>query len=81
MKLRFLTSCVFDGSDRKPGEIVDAAPSPAASIVIGAGQAEWAEDDTETPETPVPREKTPDTDKDASEPKPPAKNARKAKKK
>ena len=89
MKLRFLKSCVFAGADRKPGEIIDAAPSPSASIVTGAGQAEWLKDEPfgdseqspEPPETPVQREKTPDTDGNASEQKTPAKTARKAKKK
>ena len=89
MKLRFLKSCVFAGADRKPGEIIDAAPSPDASIVTGAGQAEWVKEEPfgnseqlpEATETPAPCEKTPDTDGNASEPKTPAKTARKAKKK
>ena len=81
MKLRFLKSCVFAGRDRKPGEIIDAVPSPSASIVTGAGEAEWVEDAPKATETPVPCEKTPDTDENVSEPKTTAKTARKAKKK
>lgn len=54
MKIRFLTGCVLDGTDRKAGEVLDVeGTEKGLDIVLGAGLVEvLVPVPEETPETP-----------------------------
>lgn len=79
--LKFKSSCVFHG-DRVAGETLSFdVPPPDASIVVGAGLAEWADYAEESTETAKSADLDIETDIEPTEPETPAKTARKKKRK
>lgn len=83
MKIRFLTGCVLDGTDRKAGEVLDVEGiEKGLDIVLGAGLVEvLVPVPEETPETPEESTEGEDPTDEPDEPKTPAKTAKKSKKK
>ena len=81
MFLKFKKPCVFHG-DRVAGEMLSFdVPPPDASIVVGAGFAEWIEYAEETTETAKCADLDVETDIETPEPETPVKTARKKKRK